>query len=469
MSGRSLEQLLQSVGNPVELLRNSQVGAYVYPVVPPEYSNWRDEQRAWRETCVLFDQTHHMVNMFITGPDALKLLSDTGINTFKNFAVGKAKQFVPTSYDGHVIGDGILFHLEEGVYEFVGRVPTPNWLQFHAETGGYDVGLERDERSPSRPMGKPVVRKQYRFQIQGPNAEQVIEKLNGGPFPDIKFFNTDYITIGGRRVQALRHGMAGQPGLEVWGPYEEYDEIRETILEAGAEFDIVAVGARAYATNTLESGWVPSPLPAVYSGEQMKPYREWLPEDSYEGRGGSIGGSFVSERIEDYYLTPYELGYGHMVKFDHDFIGRDALEGLDKASQRRKVTLAWNGEDVTKVFTSLLDPDQEPFKYIDLPLSNYASANFDAVMLDGSLVGLSLFSGYSYNERSMLSLATIDPSIDVGTEVTVVWGEPDGGTQKTTVERPHRQIEIRATVSPVPYSAEAREHYAEGWRTQGKA
>jgi vanillate/3-O-methylgallate O-demethylase len=44
----------------VERLRNSKTGIYVYPVVAPEFSNWRDEQRAWRDTAVLFDQTHHM-------------------------------------------------------------------------------------------------------------------------------------------------------------------------------------------------------------------------------------------------------------------------------------------------------------------------------------------------------------------------------------------------------------------------
>jgi vanillate/3-O-methylgallate O-demethylase len=200
----------------------------------------------------------------------------------------------------------------------------------------------------------------------------------------------------------------------------------------------------------------------------MKPYRQWLPANSLEGRGGSIGGSFVSDNIEDYYLTPYEMGYGHMVKFDHDFIGRDALERMDKASQRRKVTLAWNGEGVTKVIATLFE-EGTPYKYIDIPMTNYASANYDMVMKDGELVGLSLFSGYSYNERSLLSLATVDPTLEVGTEVTLVWGEPDGGTRKLSVERPHRQAEIRATVSPVPYSKDAREHYSEGWRTKGKA
>ena len=81
-----------------------------------------------------------------------------------------------------------------------------------------------------------------------------------------------------------------------------------------------------------------------------------------------------------------------------------------------------------------------------------------------STVGLSMFTGFSYNEKQALSLATIDPEIPVGTELRVVWGEENGGTRKTTVE-PHKQIEVRAIVSPVPYSRVARENYAEGWRT----
>jgi vanillate/3-O-methylgallate O-demethylase len=465
MASKSLEQVLNAADNTVDLLRNSQIGAYVYPVVAPEFANWRSEQKAWRETAVLFDQSHHMVDLFINGPDALKLLSDTAINSFANFGVNKAKQYVPTSHDGHVIGDGILFHLAEEEFVFVGRAPSANWLQFHAETGGYKVEVIKDDRSPSRPMGKPVRRVNYRFQIQGPNAWKIIETLNGGPVADVKFFNMDTIRIGGRTVRCLRHGMAGAPGLEIWGPYEEADEIRAAIVEAGAAFGLVQVGARAYATNTLESGWIPSPLPAVYTGEKMKAYREWLPANSYEATG-SIGGSFYSPNIEDYYLTPYELGYGPFVKFDHDFIGRDALQRMDPSSQRRKVTLAWNREDVAKVFASMFDPGVENYKYIDLPLSNYASSNYDRVMGGDRQIGFSLFTGYSYNERSMLSLATVDPSVEIGTEVTVVWGEENGGTRKTTVE-PHKQIEIRAIVSPVPYSAVARENYVHGsWRAK---
>jgi len=464
MSSKNLEEVIQAAGNPVEMLRNSQIGAYVYPVVAPEFANWRSEQFAWQNTAVLFDQSHHMVDLFISGPDALKLLSDTAINSMKGFTVNKAKQYVPTTPYGHVIGDGILFYLAEEEFVYVGRAPAANWLMFHAETGDYDVKIVKDDRSPSRPMGKPVSRKFWRFQIQGPNAWPIIEKLNGGPVEQLKFFNMSTINIAGREVRTLRHGMAGAPGLELWGPYEEGDEIRAAIVEAGKEFGLVQVGSRAYPSNTLESGWIPSPLPAIYTGEKLKAYREWLGADSYEA-SGAIGGSFVSDNIEDYYLNPYEIGYGPFVKFDHDFHGREALEALDKTNQRKKVTLAWNAEDMAKIFASLFDADGENYKFFDLPLANYASTNADRVIdADGKTVGISMFTGYSYNEKSALSLATIEHDIPVGTELKVVWGEPNGGTKKTTVE-PHKQIEVRVIVSPVPYSRTAREEYEGGWRS----
>ena len=225
------------------------------------------------------------------------------------------------------------------------------------------------------------------------------------------------------------------------------------------------MGARAYSTNTLESGWIPSPLPAIYTGDKLEDYRRWLGADSYEATG-SIGGSFVSDNIEDYYLNPYELGYGSFMKFDHDFHGRDALEALDPATQRKKVTLAWNREDLTRVLASMFEPEGHNFKYFDLPQANYAFSNYDRVVdAGGRTVGLSMFTGYSYNERSGLSLAVVDHEVPLGAELRVVWGEEDGGTRKATVER-HRQTEIRVVVSSAPYSEVAREHYASGWRTE---
>jgi syringate O-demethylase len=455
MPNKSLEDLLQSSGGPVKLLRNSQTGPYVYPVVPAEFTNWRDEQQAWQRTCVLFNQSYHMTDMYVEGPDALKLFSNLGVNSFKNFELNRGKQFVACNYDGYVIGDVILIRHAENLFNFIGRPSIHNWVQYHAETGKYDVRMERDERAAAR-QG-PIVRRSYRYQVQGPNALKVIEKVTGKPAPDIKFFHGCVLNIAGRQVQALRHGMAGQPGFEVFGPWAEGEEVRMAIVEAGQEFGLRQVGARAYSSNTIESGWIPSPMPAIYSGEKMKPFRQWLPADGYEAKA-SLGGSFYSDNIEDYYFTPSDLGYSHIVNFDHDFVGRERLQAMAGQARRKKVTLALNEDDVTAAIGTMFRKDKRA-KYFDFPSAVYSTLPYDKVMKNGKTIGVSTWCGYSANEGKMLTLAILDVEhAEPGTEVTFVWGEEGGGSAKPTVER-HVQTEIRAIVSPVPYVEVARSAY----------
>lgn len=459
-TAKNLEELLQTKKNLVDFLRNQQTGPNVYPGVPAEYTNWRDEQQAWQHTCVLFNQSYHMADLAVEGPDALKLLSKLSMNSFKGFEPNKAKQFAPCSPDGYIIGDVILFYLAENKFNLVGRAPALNWVTYHAQTGKYDVKVELDQRSALRTDGR---RKSYRFQVQGPNAMKVIAKVIGKTPPELKFFNMTTLTIAGKTVRALRHGMAGQPGWELFGPWDEGEAVREAIFKAGEEFGLRLVGARAYSSNALESGWIPSPLPAVYTGASMKAYREWLPANGYEA-AASIGGSFYSQNIEDYYFTPWDMAYDGFMKFDHDFIGREALEKMSNKQHRKKVTLALDNGDVTRVLGSAFQKHNRA-KFIDWPSAVYTMHPFDRVIVDGKTAGISTWIGYSSNEGKMLTLAVLDAEhAEPGTEVIFVWGEPDGGSAKPTVER-HMQTYMRATVSPVPYAEVARKAYAPGgWR-----
>jgi glycine cleavage system aminomethyltransferase T len=395
-----------------------------------------------------------MTDLYVEGPDALKLFSDLGVNTFKNFKVNQAKQFVACNHEGYVIGDAILFYLDENKFNLVGRPPAASWVQYNLEAGRYNAKAERDERSAVN-QGR---RKVFRFQIQGPNAVKTMEKVTGKAAPDIKFFNMDAFRIDGRNVRALRHGMVGQPGWELFGPWEYAEEVRNAIVEAGQEYGIRQVGARTYPTSCLESGWIPSPLPAIYTGEKLKPYRQWLTGTSYEAMA-SLGGSFYSDNIADYYLTPYDLGYGPFVKFDHDYVGGAALEQIASQPSRRKVTLVWNGDDFARGFRSLCQAGSDIAKYIDLPLANYSTLPYDKVLKGSKIVGLSTYTGYTYNERAMISLAMIDQAhSEIGNELTLVWGEEGRGSTKPTVEK-HAQLEIRAKVAPVPFGEVARVAY----------
>lgn len=443
-------------GNIVDLLWNSQASAAVLPAgVAPEYTNWRDEQLAWRRTSVLLDQSHHMVDLTLEGPGALDVLSHLGVNNFKNFSVNKAKQFVACNYDGYFIGDAILYHLEEEKYSLVGIHPVMNWVQYHLETGKYDLRYHRDDNSLVR-KGDPEL---YRYQIQGPKAFALMEQVLGSAPPALKFFNMTELTIAGRQVRALRHGMAGEPGFELSGPWEDNEVVLEALLEAGRDHGLRRVGANAYFTTALESGWIPRPLPAIYTGDELAEYREWLGGKSYETTA-SLGGSFHSDDITDYYMTPYDLGYGRLVSFDHDFIGRDALErmvedGRDQA--REKVTLVWNGDDVEEAYGSMFH--EEPgAKFISLPVALYATFQYDKVNDGNHDIGLSTWVGYSANERAILSLAVVDREFSKpGTELLILWGEKPN-SRKSRVEA-HEQRSLRVTVQPAPLGEYARTGY----------
>jgi len=118
---------------------------------------------------------------------------------------------------------------------------------------------------------------------------------------------------------------------------------------------------------------------------------------------------------------------------------------MAEGEHRQKVTLALDDEDVTRTIGTMFQKTERA-KFMDWPAAVYSMHQFDKVTVDGETVGVSTWIGYSSNEGKMLTLAVLDPEhAEPGTEVTLVWGEEDGGTSKPTVER-HKQTKIRATV-----------------------
>jgi syringate O-demethylase len=128
-----------------------------------------------------------------------------------------------------------------------------------------------------------------------------------------------------------------------------------------------------------------------------------------------------------------------------------------KHERRKKVTFVWNGDDTAAAYGSIFHPGKGA-KFINLPMSLYDTFHADRVEANGKVVGLSTWTGYSANERAILSLGTIDAKLAVpGTEVTMVWGE-DERSGKVQVED-HVQVKIRAKVMPAPLVEKARTAY----------
>jgi vanillate/3-O-methylgallate O-demethylase len=440
MSTPSLQDAIDRAGSPVRLIWKPNAKSWTPPGIQPEYAGWRVEQAAPTQGVAISDLSHHMYDTFIEGPDATRLLSAVSANDFQSFAVGQAKQFIPVTEDGHIVTDGILMRAGPEKYTLSGVPAAQNWVRYQAKKNGYDVSLQVDPDSAVRKDKDPVL---FRYQVQGPRALELVEKVFGGPLPKTKFFHSAPINLAGRTFHALRHGMAGQPGYEFIGNWADGRFIKDALMEAGQEFGLIHVGAMAYATNGIESGWVPTPTPAIYTGSQLEEYRRFLSLYSYEGQK-PLHGSFFSDNIEDYYCSPYELGYGKLIAFNHDFIGRAALEKAKDLVKRTKVTLVLNKDDVREVFGA--DPGY---------VLSYGRYRVEA---ESTLVGLTFYTGYIDPLQTILSLALINKQYaEPGTNVCLIWGEHPGPGKSAIAEQAFARL--RATVQVAPYNDYARTSY----------
>ncbi len=397
----------------------------------PEYTDWIDESMSWKETCYIGDWSFLWERRF-QGPDVLKLFSDISVNSFAKFAIGQAKHVIHCTEAGKVIHEGILNRLGEDEYMLFGRGGF--WVDYKLRHGRYDATSKQDDW--------------FNYQVSGPSSLHVIEKACGQGIRDIAFMHSAKIHINGRKVRALRQGMAGEVGYEIQGPRAYAQEIYDAILTAGKEFGIRQLGGRAVFINHLEACFptiVTDYLPAIF-GEEMKEYfAEFKAAMPAYAITFNIAGSFEADDVSAWYRSPVELGWANRIKFDHDFIGRKALEEEVAHPRRAMRTLVWNADDVVEVYASLFRQDK-PYHYMEMPRDQRGFMYADKVLKNDKLVGVATSRGYSYHFRQMLSLCTIDVEYsEPGTKVTVVWGNP-GEPQK----------EIRTTVAPAPYKQDNR-------------
>lgn len=439
----TLEDKINHFGGAEPMLRANSGGRFAFPI-DPEFTNWQDEQRAWRSSVVLQDMSFHMTAVHLEGPDSIDFVASLGVNSFKGFGPLQAKQLILCSEEGYFIGDAILTCDGPGELTIVGRPEGPGWVQYCAQGTEFDVAVAGIER-PTPRLGERQV---YRYQVQGPNADSLLEELNGGPLPEIKFFKMGTFAIGPHRVTALNHRMSGAAGFEFWGPSDEGEAVKALILEKGQDYGLCQIGARVYPTTAMESGWLGGPVSAIYSGPSTESYRRSLPASSYQATA-SLGGSYPSSSIDDLYVTPWDVGYGSMVKFDHDFVGRASLEAMASRPHRKKVRLLWDRDDVLKIAASMLG-EGERYKYMEAPVASYATYCFDEVRDGSTVVGMSYYPVYSANVGGWFSLAMIDRAVAVGGQVlSVTWGEADGGAARPAVE-PHVQTTVQVVVDASP-------------------
>ena len=388
---------------------------------PFEYTGWRDEQLSWEKTVYIHAGLSCAPYFRFQGPDATRFLKKYCTNTFENFAPGTGKHSITCDENGIITTHGMLFKLDENTYDSYFMLSLLGYAKMDPEE--YDMEIVN------------LTGEKFLFQIAGPRSLELLEKVTGEDLHDIRFMQFRQTSIQGKPLRIARMGMAGTLSYELHGDRDDSCYLYDLIYHAGEEFGIRRLGWHAYKMQHTICGY---PQTSYHFASRIPGY----PDNT-----GNVSGSIGKEASG--YTDPYSLGWGFCVKFDHDFVGRAALERIAAAPKRTMVSLVWNKDDVLKVYESQFTDD--PYCPIDEPndlARDYRVAIHQDKVLDeqGTMIGISSGRMMSLYYHAMVSQCQLDLEwCKEGTEVFVLWGEPDT-----------RQLKIRAKVARFPYFNENR-------------
>jgi vanillate/3-O-methylgallate O-demethylase len=217
------------------------------------------------------------------------------------------------------------------------------------------------------------------------------------------------------------------------------------VFRAGKPYGIERLGWKTYFVNHVEGGFPQQTWTFLSAAHGDPGFQVFNRPDT--ARAPLLSGSVDPADVWARFRTPVEVGWEKSIRFDHDFVGRAALEKEVANPRRTIVTLVWNSEDVIDVYASMFR-DGEDYTYIEIPTAPHGRGNVghaDFVLKDHEVIGIS-GTIYSYYYRRIISLCSIDiGAAAIGTDVVVRWGEFG------------KQIKnIRAEVARFPFLYEGR-------------
>jgi len=408
---------------------------YEYGGVKYEIEAYRTS--AWIGTTLMISPIYDVI-----GPDAVNFFHSICVNDFSKLGMKGLRHAIICNDKGQILTDGVVIRIGEERYRTYWLNPP---IDYYLKTSGMNV------------RGEDWTGKEYFIQIAGEKSLEILEDAFQADLHDIKFARHRKETMEGREVEIIRLGMSGNLAYEVHGPMSDYEFVYRKIWGSGQKFGARKLGMHAYNLfNHTEAGFpnihLHYPLPWFESDEGLTKYLYENPLLGAYNINRKLVGS-VGDELETRFVTPYDVGWGFLVKFNHDFRGRNALEKIAQNPPRTVTTLEWNADDVGAVFATMFRPGEIPCDDISQPSDFYLAENSfngytayraDRVLYEGKDIGITTGRIFSYNYNSMISLAFIKPEyVREGLELTIIWGTP--GTP---------QREIQAKVARYPYNAD---------------
>ena len=271
--------------------RHVKLGALMSPFggfdMPIQYAGITEEHNAVRRHVGVFDVSH-MGEVRVKGPDAYKYVSHIFVNDVTGAPDGQIFYGMMCYENGGVVDDLLVYKVSDNEYFLVINASNIDkdvaWIMKNAE--GFDV-----EITDESPIYGEVA-------VQGPEAEETMEKVLGIPVKDIPFYNFKTFPIDGEEVIVSRTGYTGEDGFEIYGSHDYIRRVWDKLMDAGVQ----PCGLGCRDTLRFEVG-----LPL---------YGDELADD----------------------ITPLEASLSMFVKLDKpEFIGKEALAAQKAEGVKRRI------------------------------------------------------------------------------------------------------------------------------------
>lgn len=400
-------------------------GGYLFAY---EYTRWWDESKALRNHAIIGDWSW-LNKVLVKGPDAEKFLSKISIRDMSKQQVGQIYFAPMLSDEGNVAIEGLALRLSDDTFMFT-QSGSQFWLKKRLDELGMRVELT------------DVTADYSCFALQGPKAHEILEKVTGESFSDMKFSRWRKVPILGVDTYVARQGVTGEVGYEFYMPTAsgKTHELWRHVREVGAPYGLRELGFKAQLVGHTETGiatvvrdFLPDRMPV---NTQRRFAKLWMSQEELDA---------IDWDLSEQLCTPDELGWGGLLRFNHEFIGADALKAKIEKGTRKFVGLMWNSDDMANLYAAQFrDGDSAPPP--DLPYGQFRM-HFLPVMQGDRRVGWASGATYSPTLRRMISMARIEPGCAaLGEPLEVVWG---GFAHAPSCR-------VRAQVSNLPFIEQTR-------------
>jgi aminomethyltransferase len=248
--------------------------------MPIFFSSIKEEHINVRKKVGLFDVSH-MSNIWISGPDAEKLISLTTIEDATKIKNKMSQYTAILREDGTIIDDTIFMHLNNK-FMIVPNAGMSEKIEKWLKNKSIEYNLDTDVKDVSKDFAI--------LAIQGPESRNTLQKLTNYDLKKIGFFACSYVNIADIKCIVSHTGYTGELGFELYiHPAENAVSLFKKILSVGDEYSIRPIGLGARDTLRIEKSFL-------------------LAGNEFEGG-----------------RTPLEALLSWAINWDHEFIGKKSL------------------------------------------------------------------------------------------------------------------------------------------------